>query len=115
MNFSQIYEGWRNNIIPPSHIKNLIKSTGEERIKICLGCPYHSKYHKTARPDDHCTHCGCTLAAKTKCLSCACPLDKWKAIATEEQYEQINNKINGKEEGNTTTEDPSGDHASNVA
>ena len=97
INFSQIYEGWRNNLIPPSNLKDLIKATSEERINICLNCPHHSKFHKTVRPDDHCTNCGCTLAAKTKCLSCSCPLNKWVAIATGEEEEQIKNIINGKE------------------
>lgn len=108
MNFSQIYEGWKNKLVPPSHLKNLISSTGEERIKICLNCTYHSKWHKTLRPDDHCTHCGCTLSAKTKCLSCSCPLNKWRAIATDDQYEQIKNAIDGKEEGDKTEEDTIG-------
>jgi len=97
INFSQIYEGWRNNIVPPAHLKDLIKTTGEERINICLNCPHHSRWHKTARPDNHCTNCGCTLAAKTKCLSCSCPLDKWKAILTDEEEEQFKKMINEKE------------------
>jgi len=29
------------------------------------------------------------LSAKTKCLSCACPLEKWMAEVTQEQEEQI--------------------------
>jgi len=49
------------------------------------------------RPDNHCTDCGCTLAAKTKCLSCECPKGKWKAIVDDDQEEQIKNMINGKE------------------
>lgn len=98
INFSQIYEGWRNKLIPPSKLKDLITSTSEERINICLNCPHHSKFHKTVRPDDHCTNCGCTLSAKTKCLSCSCPLNKWVAIATDEEEEQIKKIINGKEE-----------------
>jgi hypothetical protein len=84
-------------MVPPKDLKELINNTAKERINICLDCPYHSKYHKTLRPDAHCTHCGCTLAAKTKCLSCACPIDRWMAIATDEQDDQINNIIDGKE------------------
>ena len=41
------------------------------------------------RPDIHCTHCGCTLSAKTACLSCECPVGRWKAITTDEQEEEI--------------------------
>jgi hypothetical protein len=103
MNFSQIYEGWRNNLFPPSHIKELIRETAERRINICLACPHHSKNHKTPlRPDDHCTHCGCTLAAKTKCLSCSCPLDRWMALMTEDEEENVKNILDGKEKRTTS-------------
>jgi len=83
----------------------VIKETSEERINICLTCPHHSKWHKTLRPDDHCTNCGCTLAAKTKCLSCACPLNKWMAVLTEEDEETLKTQINGKEKGSETEKD----------
>jgi len=46
--------------------------------------------------DEHCTDCGCPLDAKTKCLSCKCPKDKWLAVATEEEHEEIKSIINGK-------------------
>ena len=89
LNFSQILEGWRNNIIPPAHLKDLIENTAKERIAICEQCPHHSSKHKTMRPDAHCVECGCTLAAKTKCLSCSCPFNKWVALVTQEEEENI--------------------------
>ena len=89
INFSQIYEGWRNNLIPPKEIKKAIQETSEYRMGICEACRWHSKNYNTVRPDAHCTHCGCTLAAKTKCLSCSCPINKWEAVATEEQGEHL--------------------------
>ena len=82
---SQIKEGWRNNLFPPEEIKDLINEVSLERMKICEECPFHSKNHKPhIRPDAHCTDCGCTLSAKTKCLNCACPKGKWEAINNEE-------------------------------
>jgi len=78
-------------------MKEIIKKTSEERINICLTCEHHSKWHKTKRPDAHCTNCGCTLAAKTKCLSCSCPLNKWKALLSQEQEEEIKNESHGKQ------------------
>jgi hypothetical protein len=100
LNFKQIYEGWRNNLIPPASIKELIETTANERIRICELCPKHSanaklKGYETIRPDAHCVECGCTLAAKTKCLSCECPLKKWEAQLTPEQEEHIK-ESNGK-------------------
>ena len=90
---SQIYEGWKNNLLPPKKLKELIKQTSAQRLEVCNNCDYHSdnrKNYKTVRPDKHCTHCGCTLSAKTKCLSCACPLNKWEALISSEEEEQIN-------------------------
>lgn len=91
MNLNQIYEGWRNNLIPPKELKELIAKTSQERLEICSQCEWHSKNHKSVRPDDHCTNCGCTLSAKTKCLSCSCPLEKWVALLTSEQEQEIKN------------------------
>lgn len=88
INFAQIYEGWRNNLVPPAELKTQIIEVGKERMKICLECEHHSMYHKTNRPDDHCTQCGCTLSAKTKCLSCSCPLEKWMAVLANPELEQ---------------------------
>jgi len=92
MIIGQIYEGWRNNLLPPKELKDTIAKVGEERLEICKACNYHSKNrkdYKTVRPDDHCTNCGCTLAAKTKCLSCSCPINKWGPLITQQQEEEM--------------------------
>jgi len=96
INFSQIYEGWRNKLVPPAHMKDIIEATSRERLSICEQCPFHSKNHFTPlRPDNHCTGCGCNLEAKAACLSCGCPDDKWLAVMDEEQEEQLKKQING--------------------
>jgi hypothetical protein len=88
---SQIIEGWRNNIIPPEELKDVISIASKERMDICNNCEHISTKHSSIRPDVHCTNCGCTLSAKTKCLSCSCPLSKWKAVISKEQQKQIDN------------------------
>lgn len=90
----KIYEGWRNNLFPPSHLKKVIEHVARKRRAICNYCEYNSKYNKTFRPDVHCIECGCTLSAKTRCLSCECPLKspKWKAVLTEEEEEEMLNE-----------------------
>lgn len=93
LDFGKIYEGWRNKLVPPEQLKSLIKQTSEERLNICAKCPHHSKNHKTVRPDAHCTYCGCTLSAKTACLSCKCPINKWMEVLNEKQEEQIKKQI----------------------
>lgn len=91
MQISKIVEGWRNHIIPPEELKEVIDNVSKERMEICNNCEHVSTKHKTLRLDVHCTNCGCTLAAKTKCLSCSCPLNKWKAVISEEQQKLIDN------------------------
>jgi hypothetical protein len=99
LDFSKIYEGWRNKIIPPAHLKEFINLTGKQRMEICLQCEHHSenakeKGYKTLRPDAHCVDCGCTLSAKTKCLSCMCPIEKWMDVLSEEQEDKLKKDIN---------------------
>lgn len=52
------------------------------------------------RPDEHCTQCGCTLSAKARCLSCNCPLHKWQAVTTQDDYETIKQQIDEKQSEN---------------
>lgn len=89
MNISKIYEGWRNQLIPPKKLKQIINKVHKERISICRQCENDSIHHDSIRPDEHCIICGCTLSAKTKCLSCNCDIYKWFAILTPEQEEEI--------------------------
>lgn len=93
----QIYEGWRNKMFPPKNLEEIISTTREKRLAICNSCPKHSKNfpNNNNRPDNHCTECGCTLAAKTSCLTCECPLLKWKAEMTQEQLTILKQKQNG--------------------
>ena len=83
MKLNKIVEGWKNHLIPKEEDKDFIELTSKERIKICEQCSFHSKNHLTVRPDAHCTHCGCPLITKTKCLTCECPISKWTAIIPE--------------------------------
>lgn len=80
INFSQVYEGWKNKLLPVKELKPLIEEVAAERIAICEECEMHSKHFKSVRLDAHCTDCGCTLSAKVRCLSCECPRNKWLAV-----------------------------------
>ena len=97
INFSQIYEGWKNNLFPAADMKPLIEEVSNERMLICTDCAFISTKHKTPRPDVHCTECGCTLAAKTRCLSCDCPKKYWDAVLDNlDKEHEIKNAIDGK-------------------
>jgi hypothetical protein len=82
MSLKQIYEGWKNHLLPEENEKAFIEHVSQERLAICNVCEEHSsnkKDYKSLRIDDHCTECGCMLSAKTKCLTCECPFKKWVA------------------------------------
>jgi hypothetical protein len=97
INFAQIYEGWKNNLFPAKEMTEKINAVSAERMAICEACDLISTKHKTIRPDVHCTDCGCMLSAKTKCLSCACPLNKWEAvISSKEEEDALKREIHGK-------------------
>jgi hypothetical protein len=97
INFSQVYEGWKNNLFPATDMKPMIEQVSEERMIICKDCDLISSKHKTVRPDLHCTDCGCTLSAKTRCLSCDCPRDYWKAVIDSlDKEHEIKTAIDGR-------------------
>ena len=80
MSLGQIFEGWKNHFLPEEREKAFIEHVSQERLAICNACEEHSsnkKDYKSIRIDAHFTNCGCTLSAKTKCLTCECPLKKW--------------------------------------
>ena len=85
MSLGQIFEGWKNHLLPQEREKAFIQHVSNERLAICEACDKHSKNHASVRPDAHCTECGCTLSAKTKCLTCECPLKKWVAQPMPEE------------------------------
>ena len=77
MKIAQVIEGWKNHLLPEERKKAFIEHVSLSRMAICNECEHVSTKHKTMRPDVHCIECGCTLSAKTKCLTCECPLKKW--------------------------------------
>lgn len=85
MSLGQIIEGWKNHLLPQEKEKAFVKHVSNKRLAICNECEHHSKNHKSIRMDAHCTECGCTLSAKTKCLTCECPLKKWMAQQMPEE------------------------------
>lgn len=90
-----ILKGAWNSIFVKDHIEKLSAA----RIAICRGCSMNSEHatkylgYKSFRPDFHCTNCGCNLDMKTRCLSCECPLKKWLAVATEEEGQLIQTRL----------------------
>ena len=100
MKLTEIYEGWKNKLLPAADMKNLIEDISNQRKLICDGCEWQSTNrkiihgYKTVRPDVHCVNCGCTLDDKRKCLSCSCPLKKWVGVMEQEQFLEIQTELN---------------------
>lgn len=91
MKLGQIFEGWKNHLAPDEYLLEQITTVSNERLAICNKCPLNSIIAgpvNSLRFDFHCTACGCTLSAKTKCLSCSCPENKWTSVISSEE-EQI--------------------------
>jgi len=80
MSLAKIREGLKNNLLPAEQEKELIQQVSDSRMLVCNECEHISTKHKSFVPYVHFTDCGFTLSAKTKCLSCECPLKKWTAL-----------------------------------
>src|SRR5450432_3448112 len=103
LNFRDILEGWRNHLVPPERLKDLIQATSEHRLEICRSCPHNSeilrasgkKFATDWRKDEHCTVCSCPLIQKTKALHSSCPLNppKWDRVVTDSESIEINKTI----------------------
>lgn len=100
---TEILEGWRNHLVPPEELRDIIQQVHEERMNICNKCPFQSENAKndgytTIRVDVHCTKCGCPLVSKTKSLSSKCPIGKWSNLVTNEEKYLIEQEIKKKED-----------------
>lgn len=85
MKLQEIYDGWKNAIIPEDRLKPHIARVAASRMNICNTCEYDSNKHTTFRPDRHCIYCGCTLRAKTRSLTTECPIGKWVAAVKDKE------------------------------
>ena len=101
---AQILEGWTNKVIPPSELKDVIEHASIERMESCNKCALlinDKAFGKRCNgnlylnPETNETSkfptkgfkrgCGCILSAKTRCLSCSCPANKWTSVDVKEE------------------------------
>lgn len=97
-------------IINSTNLENLPEEQKDEIIKrrvICQGCPYMSENAKTspefyellgynyttARPDKHCTFCGCPLSFRTASLEKNCGIEDWNEANPTHPLELKWNKV----------------------
>lgn len=81
----KIIEGIKNSIIRDEFVEEVANL----RYNICDVCD--SKGDECVMPGTApcCNECGCSLSFKTRSLSSECPLNKWKAIMSEEDEEKL--------------------------
>ncbi len=91
-NRKQILEGIKNKLFKKEHVEAIAK----DRWQICIKCELLDVVgDKCTMPGTQpcCSECGCSMGFKLRSLSSACPIDKWKAVLTEEEEDELNKNI----------------------
>tara|TARA_R110002153_G_scaffold122010_10_gene267812 strand:+ start:1004 stop:1336 length:333 start_codon:yes stop_codon:yes gene_type:complete len=91
-NRNQILEGIKNKLFKKKHVEVI----ANDRWQICIKCAsLDVKGDKCTMPGTQpcCGECGCSLGFKLRSLSSACPSDKWKAVLTEDEEDELNKSI----------------------
>lgn len=95
-NKGQILEGVMNSVFKKEDVEEI----ATERMNICRNCHlYDTQGYGCLVPGTHpcCNEknggCGCSLEFKTRSLSSDCPLNKWKAILTQEEEDKLKEKL----------------------
>lgn len=93
---NQIVEGITNSIFKREDVEEI----AEQRMSICRNCKLYDEEGTgcmVSGTNPCCNQdmggCGCSLKFKTRSLSSACPLEKWKAELTQEEEDLINRKL----------------------
>ena len=54
---SEIYEGWRNNLLPPEKLKKVITQTSKQRLEICEKCGKKGRLRTQGWMKTRCNEC----------------------------------------------------------
>lgn len=86
-NKEQILEGIKNTILKDQYVEEV----SETRMSICSDCPSRGNNCIAPGTGPCCGECGCSLKFKTRSLSSECPLNKWSAVLTQKEEDDITN------------------------
>ena len=84
-NRKEILEGITNSVIRDETIEEIAAL----RYNLCNECPSKGGECAVKGTGPCCGECGCSLSFKTRSLASDCPLGKWKAIATVEEEDKL--------------------------
>ena len=88
----KILEGIKNNIFRNADVEHI----AAERMSICDTCPFIDRTGKSCvvpGTKPCCGLCGCSLGLKTRALSASCDDNRWQAIVTPEEQEEIDRHL----------------------
>jgi hypothetical protein len=92
----QIMEGVKNSIFKKEDVEEIAM----QRMAVCSTCQLITDDDKGCMVpgtgpccDQRQGGCGCSLGFKVRSLSTECPLGKWTAELTQEEEDQINQKL----------------------
>ena len=92
----QIVEGITNSIFKKEDVEEIAQA----RMQVCMNCALYDVQGEGCmvpgtQPccDEKKGGCGCSLGFKTRSLSSDCPLGKWKAELSQEEEDQLNQKL----------------------
>ena len=86
----KILEGIKNTVIRDEFVEDVAKL----RQEVCDDCDSKGDECTVLGTGPCCNECGCSLTFKTRALSAGCPLDKWKAVCTEDEEDELDNLKN---------------------
>ncbi len=88
-NRNAILEGIKNSVVRDEFVEDVARM----RYDVCNECPSKGRKCAVKGTGPCCNECGCSLQFKTRSLSSECPLGKWGAELTEEEEDQLNQKL----------------------
>ena len=93
---NQITEGIINSIFKKEDVEEI----AQQRMQICIYCSLYNEdgsgcFVPGTQPccNQNKGGCGCSLSLKTRALSSDCPMGFWKAELTQEEEDQLNQKL----------------------
>lgn len=92
-NRKQILEGLKNKIFKQEHVEAVAKERWEQHCVRCESLDRGGKKCTVSGTQPCCGECGCSLGLKIRSLSSACPLNKWHALMTDEEEDELHKTL----------------------
>lgn len=92
-NRKQILEGLKNKIFKQEHVEAVAKERWEQHCVRCESLDRGGKKCTVSGTQPCCGECGCSLGLKIRSLSSSCPLNKWHALMTDEEEDELHKTL----------------------